>query len=210
MYRHLSLVTGLFVALGCSSSGGGSEPGPLVDNLKWTPTDAGVEFFGTPPPGSTCPPPEGDCPDFDVDECVTVPPSCLVSYVAECFPPFTVLSVYTDQCDWITLEQPSLRAVNEGDEVEVRAFHFPLNAPFGGEARISFVLGDELIFDRYVAIPQPGSSPIGESWIATKDFEAGTPMLFHVNNHGDNEYLLVEVNICDRPPGDEDTPCFEQ
>lgn len=205
--RSLALITTLLVLSGCGS--GGSEPAPVIDNTKWVATNNGEEFFGPPPADATCPPPEGDCPEMGGDECVEIPPNCLVSYVAECFPPLTALSVYTDVCDWITLEQPSLVAIRAGDEIEIRTFHFALNAPFGGEARTSVTLGDEMIFDELIAIPQP-SGPINGSWIATRDFEAGTPMLFHVNNHGDNEYLLIEVNICqDRPVGggDDDILC---
>ncbi len=194
MLNRLTIAAGIWLVIGCGSSDGG-VPGPLVDNAQWRQTTDGEEFFGEPPAGATCPPPEGDCPDFETDECVVVPSNCDVSFVAECFAPFTVLSVYTDVCDWITLEQPSLRAIRKGDEIETRAFHFALNAPVGGEARISLTVGDEMIFDERVLIPQPDSAPLGRTWIATQDFEAGTPMLFHVDNHGDNEYLLVEVNI---------------
>jgi len=221
----LVITTGFLVLLGCGSSGGGGsgggggsdgggggDPGSLIDNLKWVPTDAGEEFFGTPPDGATCPLiPEGDCPEPD-GQCITIPQGsdCVVSFIPECFDPFTVLSVYTEVCNWITLEQPSLRAIRAGDEIEIRAFHFALNAPFGGEARISLTVGDEMIFDETVLIPQQSAS-ISRTWTATQDFEVGTPMLFHVNNHGNNEYLLIEVNICqDRPPGggDAKVPCL--
>ena len=204
MLGRLMIAACVWLAVGCAGGGqsdagplvdgGENGPGPLIDNTQWRQTGDGEEFFGTPPEGATCPQPEGDCPDFDTDECVKVPPTCLVSFVAECFPPFTVLSVYTDVCEWVTLEQPSLRAIRAGDEIKIRTFHFALNAPFNGEARIAVTLGDEMIFDETVLIPRP-SAPIDATWIAPKDFEAGTPMLFHVNNHGDNEYLLIEVNV---------------
>ncbi|MEM7436010.1 MAG: hypothetical protein AAF436_12715 [Myxococcota bacterium] len=216
--RRTALLALLGVLLvGCGDgSGGASVAGPIVDNLDWVPTDAGEEFFGAPPPGATCPPePEGDCPTSD-DDCVVIPPggTCVTSYVAECLDQFTVLAVYTQRpdgnplCNWVTLEQPSLRPIRAGDEIEVRAFHFPLNAPFGGTARIAFVVGDVLAVEESVQIPQPFNF-INASWVATKDFPEGTPILFHVDNHGNNEYGLVEANICDeRPVGDTDTPCF--
>ncbi|MCZ6805405.1 MAG: hypothetical protein O7F08_00510 [Deltaproteobacteria bacterium] len=207
MRRQLIITAGLLLVLsGCGSSGdsmgtggtGGvdspSGPGPVIDNTQWRPTDKGEEFFGTAPEDATCPPPEGDCPDLEGDECVDVPPGCLVSFVAECLDQFTVLAVDTEVCDWLTLEQPLLRDVFEGDEIEIRTFHSPLNGPSGGEARISLTLGDQMIFDERVPIPAD-SGPINGTWIATKDFQAGTAMLYHVDNHGDNEYLLIEVNI---------------
>ncbi|MDH3625077.1 MAG: hypothetical protein OEQ49_14500 [Myxococcales bacterium] len=191
---RLIIAANVWLVVGCGSSVQ-SDPGPLVDNTQWRQTVEGEEFFGMPPEGATCPPPEGDCPDFETDECVDVPQTCKVSFVAECLAPFTVLAVYTESCNWITLEQPSLRPVRAGDEIEVRAFHFVLTAPFNAEARISLTLGDEMIFDETVQIPQIDGRPLDGTWTATRDFEAGTPMLFHVNNHGANEYLLIEVNV---------------
>ena len=206
MRSHLIITAGLLVLWGCgSTSGRASESGPLVDNTQWRPTEKGEEFFGTPPEGATCPPPEGDCPDLEGDECVEVPPTCEVSFVAECAAPFTVLAVDTERCDWITLELPSLRDVRAGDEIETRTFHFDLDAPVDSEARIGLTLGDQMIFDERVPIPAE-SGAINATWIATKDFEAGTPMLFHVSNHGDNQYWLIEVNICDERDNDE-IPC---
>jgi hypothetical protein len=210
MLGRLIIMAGVCLVIGCGGSAG-SDPGPLVDNTQWRQTTKGEEFFGAPPEGATCPPPEGDCPDFDTGECVDVPSGCLVSFAAECEPPFTVLAVDTNVCDWITLEQLSLRDVREGDEIEVRTFHFVLTAPSDSQARISLTLGDELIFDETVEIPQLQGGSVNGTWIATEDFEAGTPMLFHVSNHGANEYWLIEVNICqDRPPGggDEEVRCL--
>jgi len=115
-----------------------------------------------------------------------------------------VLSVHTrmpdsrlNLCNWITLEQPSLRAIRAGDEVEVRARHSELTAPTTvppTQARMMFVIGDEIALDYSVLIPS-GSEFASRTWTATKDYPAGTPLLWHVDNHGANEYQLLEVNI---------------
>lgn len=194
----------------CSGSGGAaSDPGALVDNTQWVPTDKGEEFFGARPEDAECllvpvncpeyPWPENDCVTFDATS------TCEASYVPECFDTFTVLAIYTRMrdnrlplCNWLTLEQPSLRDIRAGDRVEVRTFHFTLTAPLGGEARLSFVVGDELAFDERIPIePSRGSQFLSDIWIAPKDYPRGTPLLFHVDNHGTNEYLLIEVNILD-------------
>ena len=63
-------------------------------------------------------------------------------------------------------------------------------------ARIGFVIGDEQVLDYSVTIPSSDSVfPKAPPWTAAKDYPAGTPLLFHVNNHGQNEYMLIEVNV---------------
>ena len=48
MLRTTALLLASF-AVACGSSVG-SNPGPLVDNTLWVPTDDGEAIFGTPPP----------------------------------------------------------------------------------------------------------------------------------------------------------------
>jgi len=209
----LALCLGVLSGCGGSSSAA-SDPGPLVDNAQWVPSGDGSEFFGAPPEGSQCeldpvgcsdseyPWPDGECVTFEEGS------TCVASYVPECFPPaYTVLAVYTRMpddriplCDRLTLEQPSLRAIRAGDQIEVRTYHAELTAPApDGEARMSFVVGDELVFDERVPIPFQ-SEFLSEVWTAPKDYPAGTQLLWHVDNHGNNEYLLIEVNILDPHP----------
>jgi hypothetical protein len=192
---------------GESNTGAASDPGPLVDNTQWVPTEAGNEFFGPPPDGAECELVPIDCPEFPwpEDECVTfdATSTCVTAYVPECLDSFTVLAVYTRMpddrvalCNWLTLEQLSLRTIRPGDIVEVRARHSQLTAPVPAEARIGFVVGDEQVLDYSVAIPSDFQFP-SVRWTATKEYPEGTPLLFHVENHGANEYMLIEVNILD-------------
>jgi len=200
---------GLSLALwSCSSTsdGAGSNRGALVDNTQWVYSEAGEEFFGAPPEGSVCeltpincdeyPWPEGKCVELATNS------PCEAAFIPECLDTFTVLAVYTRMqnpvdplCNWITLEQPSLRAIRAGDRVEVRTRHSQLNAPVPGVARIGFVIGDEQVLDYTVTIPEDFWFPEHSPWTAPKDYPAGTPLLFHVDNHGQNEYMLIEVNV---------------
>jgi len=205
--RHFLTLCLLLALWGCSSSteSAGSSPGPLVDNTQWVDSARGEEFFGPPPAGSECELEPIDCPEFPwpEDDCVDFEPTstCIAAYVPECLDTFTVLAVYTRMpddrvplCNWITLEQPSLRAIRAGDRVEVRARHSQLTAPVPGDAHIAFVIGDERVLDYSVTIPTDFEFP-DEIWTAPNDYPAGTPLLFHVDNHGQNEYMLIEVNV---------------
>jgi len=200
------LAISLCLLWACGDETPDSGPGPLVDNTRWEPSDGGQEHFGAAPEGSECLLEPMDCDEeypWPAGGCVTFDPTstCIASYVPECFQGFTVLAVYTRMpdnriplCNWLTLEQPSLRAIRPGDQVEVRAYHFRLTEPVPGEARMSFVIGDEVAFDETVLIPSD-SQLLSATWTATKDYPAGTPLLWHVENHGTNEYLLIEVNV---------------
>ena len=207
MRSRLALACSLALLAACSDSAGtASDPGPLADNTKWVPTDAGEEHFGAPPEGAECeltpidcddeyPWPEGECVAFDATS------TCVTAFVPECLDQFTVLAVYTRMpddrvplCDWLTLEQPTLRAIQPGDRVEVRARHSALTAPVPGSARIGFAIADVMVLDYTVPIPSDFRFP-RETWTADREYPAGTPMLFHVDNHGSNEYNLIEVNI---------------
>lgn len=210
MLARLSLLLCVWASLCVSWSCGdgspaASEPGPLIDNTKWVASDKGEAIFGAPPEGSECQLTPLDCPEYPwpEGECVTLAEdsTCIVSFLPECFDQFTVLSVQTRMpdtriplCNWITLEQPSLRAIHAGDQVEIRAFHDALTAPVPGEARMSFVVGDELAFDDHAPIPSDSDFPT-VTWTAPKDYSAGTTLLWHVDNHGANEYLLIEANV---------------
>jgi hypothetical protein len=205
MVRRIIVVSSLLLCA-CSSSGGtSSSPGPLVDNTKWTPTTDGEAFFGTPPENATCDTTPIDCPEYPwpEGECVDLSrSSCVAAFVPECLPPFTVMAVYTRMpgnptlplCNWLTLSQPSQRDIVAGDQVEIRMRHAQLTAPVGASARIMFVIGDEVAVDYEVPIPNVSDFP-SETWIAPKNYPAGTQLLFHVDNHGSNEYMLIEVSV---------------
>jgi hypothetical protein len=205
MLERVVLAAFLCILWSCGSSDPGSDPGPLVDNTQWVPTTDGDDVLDAPPADAECELMPIDCPEFPwpEDECVTfdATSTCVASFIPECLDAFTVLSVYTRMpdnrltlCNWLTLEQPSLRAIRAGDQVEVRARHAELTAPVPGEARMTFVVGDQIALDYSVLIPSDFFFP-SAIWTADKDYPAGTPLLWHVDNHGSNEYMLIEVNI---------------
>ena len=57
-----------------------------------------------------------------------------------------------------------------------------------------FVIGESIALDYDVLIPSDFQFP-NARWEADRDYPEGTPLLFHVDNHGSNEYMLIEVNV---------------
>jgi hypothetical protein len=189
-------------------SGVASDPGALVDNTKWVPTTDGEALIGPRPPDAVCELVPMDCDEYypwPEDECVIFEPgsNCIAAYVPECLDSFRVMAVYTRMpnpanplCNWLTLEQPSLRNIRAGDEVEIRMRHSLLTAPApDGKARMLFTVGDEVALDYEVDIDNTPPFFPRATWTAPKDYPAGTQLLFHVDNHGSNEYMLIDANI---------------
>lgn len=57
-----------------------------------------------------------------------------------------------------------------------------------------FAVGDSMAVEYEVLIPAE-SRIFSEVWVADRDYPEGTPLLFHVDNHGSNEYNLIEATI---------------
>lgn len=153
-------------------------PGPLIDNDLWEVTDGGTEFFGEPEPDAECEEEIGYGPEELSGE--------------------YIFAIRTDFCDYLTVTQPTRLAIQEGDTIGVRAFHATLTAPGGAEAHMGIVIGDETVLDETVVIPPDQSVPLRlmvDEWTAPKDLPLGTPILFHVDNHGGNEYAVIELNL---------------
>jgi hypothetical protein len=109
-----------------------------------------------------------------------------------------VFSVDTGACTYITARQPALRDVAQGETLVARVWHFALNAGEAAEAHVALRIGDTTVLDQTVPIPSAGGL-IAVSETAPRAFEAGTPVFFHLHNHGDNSWSLVELSAGPKP-----------
>lgn len=106
--------------------------------------------------------------------------------------------VDTVDCNYVTVSEPSLVDVAAGEILEVSLAHFELTAPSNSEAHLSVRLGETTLLDKRVPIPSP-AAVITERVVATEPVPAGTPVYFHVHNHGENSYALVSVSTGPAP-----------
>lgn len=104
-----------------------------------------------------------------------------------------VFFVRTEQCQSLTVRQASRSALRAGDTLQIRVYHFALTAPENASARLIVQIGETRVWERELPIPSPAAE-IVEQWEAGEDYAAGTPVLFHVNNHGNNEYTLIGLD----------------
>ncbi|HEX6240653.1 MAG TPA: hypothetical protein VFZ61_07165 [Polyangiales bacterium] len=113
--------------------------------------------------------------------------------VAELLSEERVLGVETGFCDYLTATQPALRAVQAGDVLKVRLWHFELAAPEPAEAHAVLQVDGLSVLDERIPIPQPGGLIVRQLRVQ-RDIAQGAPMHFHLHNHGANSWALVEVS----------------
>ena len=188
-----SMVGGLLAFPGCtsesmgvegsvcklSSEGGAIDGGTagesLINHNFWEVTDAGQDRFGVPPA-------EVKCTDG-------------IDNQAESLGGEFVYSISTvNLCDYLTASQPSLKALAKNDKLVLRFFHASLTAPIDAVATAAIIIGDDVLWQQEFTIPQQ-SELIDFSCTVSRDYPKGTPILFHVDNHGANEYALISLAI---------------
>lgn len=104
------------------------------------------------------------------------------------------LSIDTRICEYVTLEQPSLAALSGGDELHLRIHHFDLSAEAPAEGHAAVVLAGQLAWETHVPIPSPDAM-IDATFSSPTDVSRGDPIEFHLHNHGENNWSLIELSV---------------
>jgi hypothetical protein len=145
---------------------------PLVDHADWKLLDSADDPFADRPPEVQCDP---------------------TGAASELLGGEDSFGVDTGTCGYATVRQPSRDYVAEGETLRIRLWHFTLTAPAPAEGHAVVQLDDTTLLDEHVAIPATGAL-IKREIKAPRAFPAGVPVLFHIHNHGDNSWALVEVS----------------
>lgn len=157
------------------ADGGASAPrerAMLVLPALWLPLDPQEDPFTDRPEASHCAP-SGLMPELLAGE--------------------SVFSVDTGACTYVTVRQPTQREIEPDEVVELRLWHFELSAPEPAEAHAAVVIEGLVVLDQRVPIPQPGGL-ISTELRVDRVIPAGTPVYFHLHNHGANSWSLVELS----------------
>lgn len=163
----------------CCGCGDGADDGEsatggaLVDASEWKPVDEAEDPFIA-----------DKAEDAVCDS---------LGYQTEDYEGEQALFVDTEACDYLSVEQPALRSVAEGDTLHLRLYHFELTAPDPGEAHLAVAFGQHTVWEKTVDIPADAKL-IDTTWQADEAVEVGDSVLFHVNNHGDNNYVFIEFS----------------
>lgn len=162
------------LAAGCDDGATGGDAAPswqgsvvLATPASWSLVDDAADPFDDRPTDAPCPPHGAREEDgrFEVE---------------------------TDVCRYGTFVRPLEVEVRPGDTIEATVWHLELWAPERTEGHAALRIGEHLIWERRV--PIPGQEAIYPVSVAI-DFSAprGTPLYFHVHNHGANSWRLLDV-----------------
>jgi len=97
-------------------------------------------------------------------------------------------------CGWATATQPTLRDLRVGDRLQTQVFYFPQSTFPTAQADVAIAIDDEIVLSEVLAIPAP-SGLLQPVITIDRDIDAGAAVQFHIGNHGDNSWNLVELAV---------------
>ena len=176
MFAKLVLICVIWTTIGCQT-GPAFEPESgvsLIDHLAW-------ELVS-----------DRDDPFWDV---VSEPVVCPeAAYGVEGSEDASFYEVETADCNYHTVSQPSLVAIEPGDSVKATLWHLPLAALEPAQAKLFVAIGAETVLDENIEIPA-SEEVYAPEIIADFSAPAGTPIVFHVHNHGVNSWRFHRFTV---------------
>ena len=102
--------------------------------------------------------------------------------------------VETTDCNYLTVFQPSLLDVKSGDTLKASLWHLPLAALEPAEAKLFVSIAGEILLE--ADIPVPSSEEVySPNIVADFSAPAGSPIVFHVHNHGINSWRFHKLTV---------------
>lgn len=101
----------------------------------------------------------------------------------------------TDGCSRVTVEQRSAVPIGTNDVIALRAWHEMLTAVEPATAVLALAIGGEEMWRWQIEIPKEQGGPVLGERPAPRDWPAGTPIAWHIHNHGKNSYHLLDVVV---------------
>jgi hypothetical protein len=103
------------------------------------------------------------------------------------------VEIDTTLCNWVTLSQPTLAAVEPGDLLEIDFSHYDLDAATPATAELRLRFDDCEAWSS--SIPIPGPAQVHEEQFRSPcRLTSGGVVLFHLHNHGQNTYQLKDLS----------------
>jgi hypothetical protein len=100
--------------------------------------------------------------------------------------------VDTSICNYVSVTQGLRVPIAASDTIELSLWHGPLVSADVAEGHVALFIGSEMIWELVVPIPNPGGYHV-VTLNPGIDAPAGTPIQFHLHNHGLNTWTLAYI-----------------
>ena len=101
----------------------------------------------------------------------------------------------SDLCRYGAFSQPALAPIRAGDTIDFLLLHENLvSSEPGSQAHVAIAFGENIVYEALIDIPAEANF-LDEQWVSTLDVPEGTPVHFHLHNHGINSYRLAELAV---------------
>ena len=165
------VVVGLLGGAGCEAPRC-EQKQPLVDAEAWTFVEPAIDpLWPAPPDAAVCAADALQLQSFGDDVAVEIDTRF--------------------GCGWATVAQPIGTGLVVGDEVELGVFHFAQATFPAAEAEVAVAIDDEILMRALVPIPTRAGLLSSRVTVAV-EHAVGSIARFHIGNHGDNSWNLVE------------------
>lgn len=104
--------------------------------------------------------------------------------------------IETHSCAYATSSQPLQDAMVEGAPINFRIWHYKQTTA-DSDYRVVLAVGAEptIIYEATVAAPNDKGGLLFGEFPAPAAFPKGTPVYWHLSNHGDNTWGMIELTI---------------
>lgn len=169
------------LAAGCCDRGSGVRS--IVDHNQWTVlSDSDDPFISRKPAEAPCVPDSIGYEDFAAEASFTVK---------------------SQGCTYVTVAQPCLSGACPGEQLHLRLWHYNLtNITGAAEAYAAIALDGKTVWEETIPIPGP-SGLIRPYLPIDTELAEGTRIEFHLQNHGQNSWNLIELSVGGEPPEEE-------
>lgn len=109
------------------------------------------------------------------------------------------VEIRTDQCNYLSLQQPLRAAIEPGDRLQLELWWQTLASVEPAQGHLALLVDGELLWEELVPIPGPADarnlefpSPLGAP--------AGATLTLHLHNHGYNAWHFHELSVLGSEP----------
>jgi len=104
------------------------------------------------------------------------------------------VEVETQECNYLSLQQPALVGVSPQDELAFVAWHSDLWSGEDGEAHLAVLFDAEVVWETVVSIPAD-ASVFDVTFSSPAGLALGDPVRLHLHNHGGNTWNILDLSL---------------